>query len=78
MVCLDCRRQISYSAESMRPLSAAEVRRMKMAQSGDKQLGDHQNGNKRIGDRRNRGNKVVPLTHVRAKAASRTKSNAAA
>jgi hypothetical protein len=30
-VCLDCGRQVYYSAESMRPLSAGEVRRMKTA-----------------------------------------------
>ncbi|HEY0796088.1 MAG TPA: hypothetical protein VGD64_09945 [Acidisarcina sp.] len=34
-VCLDCGRQVFYSAESMRPLSAGEVRRMKLAQSHD-------------------------------------------
>jgi hypothetical protein len=31
-VCLDCGRQVMYSVEKMRPLSAGEVRRMRMAQ----------------------------------------------
>ncbi|HTW47966.1 MAG TPA: hypothetical protein VMD92_08455 [Acidobacteriaceae bacterium] len=35
MVCLDCGRQIYYSAQEMRPLSAWEVRRMKAARAGE-------------------------------------------
>lgn len=62
-VCLDCGQQVFYSAESMRPLSASEVRRMKMAQ----------NRNKRDHDI-----KVVPLTaRVGGEASSRSKTNAA-
>jgi hypothetical protein len=34
-VCLDCGRQIYYSAQEMRPLTAWEVRRMKAAQAGE-------------------------------------------
>ena len=33
-VCLDCGRQVYYSADAMRPLRASEVRRMKLAESG--------------------------------------------
>ena len=33
-VCLDCGKQIYYSAQEMRPLTAWEVRRMKAAQAG--------------------------------------------
>jgi len=33
-VCLDCGKQIYYSATEMRPLTAWEVRRMKAAQAG--------------------------------------------
>lgn len=34
-VCLDCGKQIYYSAREMRPLTAWEVRRMKAAQAGE-------------------------------------------
>lgn len=34
-VCLDCGKQIYYSAQEMRPLTAWEVRRMKAAQAGE-------------------------------------------
>jgi hypothetical protein len=34
-VCLDCGRQIYYSAQEMRPLTAWEVRRMKAAHAGE-------------------------------------------
>ncbi|HEY0757948.1 MAG TPA: hypothetical protein VGD59_01695 [Acidisarcina sp.] len=33
-VCLDCGRQVFYSAESMRPLSSGEIRRMQLANAG--------------------------------------------
>jgi hypothetical protein len=35
MVCLDCGKQIYYSAKEMRPLSPWEVRRMKAAHAGE-------------------------------------------
>jgi hypothetical protein len=35
-VCLDCGKQIYYSAQEMRPLTAWEVRRMKAARAGAK------------------------------------------
>jgi hypothetical protein len=35
MVCLDCGKQIYYSAATMRPLSHREVRRMQAAQTGE-------------------------------------------
>lgn len=35
MVCLDCGKQIYYSAKEMRPLSAWEVRRMKATHAGE-------------------------------------------
>jgi len=34
-VCLDCGKQIYYSAQEMRPLTSWEVRRMKAAQAGE-------------------------------------------
>jgi hypothetical protein len=34
-VCLDCGRQIYYSAQEMRPLTGWEVRRMKAANAGE-------------------------------------------
>jgi len=34
-VCLDCGKQIYYSAQDMRPLTAWEIRRMKAAQAGE-------------------------------------------
>jgi len=34
-VCLDCGKQIYYSAQEMRPLTPREVRRMKAAQAGE-------------------------------------------
>jgi len=34
-VCLDCGKQIYYSAQEMRPLTAWEVRRMKAAHAGE-------------------------------------------
>lgn len=34
-VCLDCGKQIYYSAQEMRPLTAWEVRRMKAAGAGE-------------------------------------------
>ncbi len=34
-VCLDCGKQIYYSAQEMRPLTPWEVRRMKVAQAGE-------------------------------------------
>jgi len=34
-VCLDCGKQIYYSAQEMRPLSPWEVRRMKAAHAGE-------------------------------------------
>jgi hypothetical protein len=34
-VCLDCGKQIYYSAQEMRPLTLGEVRRMKAAQAGE-------------------------------------------
>jgi hypothetical protein len=34
-VCLDCGKQIYYSAKEMRPLTPWEVRRMKAAQAGE-------------------------------------------
>lgn len=34
-VCLDCGRQIYYSADEMRPLTGSEVRRMKTALAGE-------------------------------------------
>jgi hypothetical protein len=34
-VCLDCGKQIYYSAREMRPLNAWEVRRMKAANAGE-------------------------------------------
>lgn len=34
-VCLDCGKQIYYSAQDMRPLSPWEVRRMKAARAGE-------------------------------------------
>jgi hypothetical protein len=35
MVCLDCGKQVYYSAEEMRPLSGWEVRRLKAARAGE-------------------------------------------
>jgi hypothetical protein len=35
MVCLDCGKQIFYSPDSMRPLTAREVRRMHAAHAGE-------------------------------------------
>ncbi len=35
MVCLDCGKQIYYSMETMAPLSAREMRRMKATQAGE-------------------------------------------
>jgi hypothetical protein len=35
MVCLDCGKQIYYSAQTMRTLSAREVRRMHAAHAGE-------------------------------------------
>ncbi len=35
LVCLDCGKQIYYSAREMRPLTAWEVRRMKAASAGE-------------------------------------------
>jgi hypothetical protein len=34
-VCLDCGKQIYYSAQEMRPLTPWEVRRMKAANAGE-------------------------------------------
>lgn len=34
-VCLDCGRQIDYSAKEMRPLTGWEIRRLKAAQAGE-------------------------------------------
>jgi len=34
-VCLDCGKHVFYSADSMRPLSARELRRMHTVQSGE-------------------------------------------
>jgi hypothetical protein len=34
-VCLDCGKQIYYSAQEMRPLTLGEVRRMKAARAGE-------------------------------------------
>lgn len=34
-VCLDCGKQIYYSAQEMRPLTASEVRRRKAAHAGE-------------------------------------------
>lgn len=34
-VCLDCGKQIYYSAQEMRPLTAWEIRRMKAAHAGE-------------------------------------------
>lgn len=34
-VCLECGKQIYYSAQEMRPLTAWEVRRMKAAEAGE-------------------------------------------
>jgi hypothetical protein len=34
-VCLDCGKQIYYSAQEMRPLTAWEIRRMKAANAGE-------------------------------------------
>jgi hypothetical protein len=34
-VCLDCGKQIYYSAQEMRPLTSWEVRRMKAARAGE-------------------------------------------
>jgi hypothetical protein len=34
-VCLDCGKQVFYSADTMRPLSAREVRRLKAADAGE-------------------------------------------
>jgi hypothetical protein len=34
-VCLDCGKQIYYSAQEMRPLTLGEVRRMKAAHAGE-------------------------------------------
>lgn len=34
-VCLDCGKQIYYSAQEMRPLTSGEVRRMKAAHAGE-------------------------------------------
>ena len=34
-VCLDCGKQLFYSAESMRPLSTRELRRLRTVQSGE-------------------------------------------
>ncbi|HEY6446605.1 MAG TPA: hypothetical protein VIY53_09110 [Acidobacteriaceae bacterium] len=34
-VCLDCGKQVYYSAQEMRPLTAGEVRRMKAAHAGE-------------------------------------------
>lgn len=34
-VCLECGKQIYYSAQEMRPLNSWEVRRMKAAQAGE-------------------------------------------
>ena len=63
MVCLDCGRQIYYSAESMRPLSSGELRRMRLAQSGGSKV----------------GGKVVPLAaRVRRLVGARSKSDVAA
>jgi len=33
-VCLDCGKQIYYSADAMRPLSGREIRRLRTAQAG--------------------------------------------
>ncbi len=38
MVCLDCGKQIYYSTETMRTLSAREVRRMHAANAGEVRL----------------------------------------
>jgi hypothetical protein len=35
MVCLDCGRQVYYSAQEMRPLTPWEVRRLKAARAGE-------------------------------------------
>ncbi len=35
MVCLDCGKQVYYSAQEMRPLTSGEVRRMKAAHAGE-------------------------------------------
>jgi hypothetical protein len=35
MVCLDCGKQVYYSANEMRPLNPWEVRRMKAARAGE-------------------------------------------
>lgn len=35
MVCLDCGKQVYYSAKEMRPLTNWEVRRMKAARAGE-------------------------------------------
>jgi hypothetical protein len=37
-VCLDCGKQIYYSAQEMRPLTAWEIRRMKTANAGEVKL----------------------------------------
>lgn len=34
-VCLDCGKQVYYSAQEMRPLTAWEIRRMKAANAGE-------------------------------------------
>lgn len=38
MVCLDCGRQVYYSAKEMRPLTTWEVRRLKAARAGEVKL----------------------------------------
>jgi hypothetical protein len=38
MVCLDCGKQIYYSAATMRPLSIREVRRMHAAEAGEMRM----------------------------------------
>jgi hypothetical protein len=35
MVCLSCGKQIYYSTQEMRPMTAGEVRRMRAAQAGE-------------------------------------------
>lgn len=34
-VCLDCGRQVDYSAREMRPLTGGEIRRIRAAQAGE-------------------------------------------
>jgi hypothetical protein len=54
-VCLDCGRQIYYSAQAMRPLTIGEVRRMKAAHAGEVKVMPMAAGVPQLMSRRERG-----------------------